>query len=348
MLQTQGELTAAFTEAMKGIHAQSASLKPPFHAPEFIRMVHEHGGKETADRLLAAGNVSSGFTRLWMRDKKLLTLSMEYLVLQDPWRFLFTDQQLHKARQRLTDVGCSLPPCDALWQELPSFVRQLTTQIDERNQPDNARLGAFRRGWADGLKHDVVYTSDAMQRLTWQNLGNRLAKKFGDPGQATIEVVFEHLSTLWHRHEPEPDLSPTADPEEFQRRVEYLRGKNKGKRPPPEGSRRPERVRASLVTESIKRDPRVADWVLGEAAGVCELCRQSAPFLKASSEPYLEVHHPVLLAAGGPDTPDNVVALCPNCHRRCHHAQDRDQATRLLYELVARLKVLESHADASP
>ena len=33
---------------------------------------------------------------------------------------------------------------------------------------------------------------------------------------------------------------------------------------------------------------------------------------------YLEVHHIVWLAKGGADALENVVALCPNCHRKMH------------------------------
>jgi 5-methylcytosine-specific restriction protein A len=28
------------------------------------------------------------------------------------------------------------------------------------------------------------------------------------------------------------------------------------------------------------------------------------------------------LSDGGRDTVDNAVALCPNCHRECHHGKD--------------------------
>lgn len=53
--------------------------------------------------------------------------------------------------------------------------------------------------------------------------------------------------------------------------------------------------------------------------------------------PYLEVHHVMPLACHGSDTPSNAVALCPNCHRRCHYAIDRDQFKLALYENIPRL-----------
>jgi len=76
-------------------------------------MVNELGGKGAADRLLAKGNVSSGFTELYTRGIENLKISVEYLVLQNPWRILFDPEQLAVARIRLQDVGCDLPPEDS-------------------------------------------------------------------------------------------------------------------------------------------------------------------------------------------------------------------------------------------
>ena len=46
-----------------------------------------------------------------------------------------------------------------------------------------------------------------------------------------------------------------------------------------------------------------------------------APFNKPTGEPFLEVHHVIGLAEGGPDIVENAVALCPNCHREAHHGE---------------------------
>jgi 5-methylcytosine-specific restriction protein A len=62
-------------------------------------------------------------------------------------------------------------------------------------------------------------------------------------------------------------------------------------------------------------------YVIARSKGVCEGCGEKAPF-NTKSGPYLECHHVHRLADGGPDHPENVVALCPNCHRRAHYATD--------------------------
>jgi 5-methylcytosine-specific restriction protein A len=55
-----------------------------------------------------------------------------------------------------------------------------------------------------------------------------------------------------------------------------------------------------------------------KAKGKCMLCGSNAPFQDRDGKPYLEVHHIIWLSKGGPDTENNVVALCPNCHRKMH------------------------------
>lgn len=77
-------------------------------------------------------------------------------------------------------------------------------------------------------------------------------------------------------------------------------------------------ARTQISTFVFERNPDVVAEVLARAKGRCERCLQPAPFVRINGEPYLEVHHKIQLAAGGPDTVDNAVAICPNCHRECH------------------------------
>jgi 5-methylcytosine-specific restriction enzyme A len=65
-------------------------------------------------------------------------------------------------------------------------------------------------------------------------------------------------------------------------------------------------------------DQIVADYAKRKAGGICQLCRKPAPFKNRDGEPYLETHHIIPLADGGQDSIENVVALCPNCHRKMH------------------------------
>jgi 5-methylcytosine-specific restriction endonuclease McrA len=128
-------------------------------------------------------------------------------------------------------------------------------------------------------------------------------------------------------------ITATADPVELEHRVRQLMRQPVLARP--SGDALP--ARHVATTEGFARRPDVKAWVLRVAAGTCELCRQPAPFVTGEGEPYLEHHHVQQLAHGGPDTVENSVAVCPNCHRQLHHAADRASSRNRLYELVSRL-----------
>jgi 5-methylcytosine-specific restriction enzyme A len=75
---------------------------------------------------------------------------------------------------------------------------------------------------------------------------------------------------------------------------------------------------------SYSRNPNVVAQALFRAQGKCEKCGENAPFRrKSNGTPYLEVHHKIPLSEqinndSNLDTLENVVALCPNCHRKAH------------------------------
>lgn len=92
------------------------------------------------------------------------------------------------------------------------------------------------------------------------------------------------------------------------------------------------RARSGTV---FRRDPKVRDAVLLLARGHCERCGQQG-FLTITGDRYLETHHVVGVAERGPDTTDNVVAVCPTCHRQAHFAADRVQVERELMAAIRR------------
>jgi hypothetical protein len=115
-------------------------------------------------------------------------------------------------------------------------------------------------------------------------------------------------------------VSPTADPEELERRVRRLA--KRGPLPPPPGRKKPNRV-AGGGRGGYERDPAVVRWVLDNAKSACEACGEKGPFTTERGDVFLEVHHIVFLSSGGADTIHNAAAVCPNCHRALHHAADR-------------------------
>jgi len=132
----------------------------------------------------------------------------------------------------------------------------------------------------------------------------------------------------------EKDYATTADEAELENRVRSLL--SKGVVGKPQGRRQPKRQQSSQT--AFERDPLVKAWVLQEANGICELCGKVGPFIDKSGKFFLEVHHVVFLADGGSDVLENTVALCPNCHRKCHFSPDADAARQELRDKVERIK----------
>lgn len=76
---------------------------------------------------------------------------------------------------------------------------------------------------------------------------------------------------------------------------------------------------ATVTVRSRSREVRM--FTLQRAKGKCEYCGAMG-FSFADGRVYLETHHIVPLANGGPDIPDNVAALCANHHREAHHGRN--------------------------
>lgn len=84
-----------------------------------------------------------------------------------------------------------------------------------------------------------------------------------------------------------------------------------------------------VISKTYVRDASIAENSKRRAKGICQLCREPAPFNDKDGEPYLESHHIIWLANGGADSVENTVALCPNCHRKMHVVNDPSDVKKL-------------------
>ena len=107
-------------------------------------------------------------------------------------------------------------------------------------------------------------------------------------------------------------------------------------------------VKSSSKTSSYRqatskqyiRNQSIARYTKLKANGICELCEKPAPFFDKDGEPYLESHHVVWLERGGADSINNTVALCPNCHKKMHIVEDKNDFNKLI--AIAKNRVKES------
>lgn len=173
-----------------------------------------------------------------------------------------------------------------VYRELANRFARTEKSFEFRMQNISAVLALMGRGWLPGLKPAVHVGAQVAIRI--EALINELD---GVSGSSLVATALEVRDRMRRK-------SPGA----------------------PEGSKSPARVQSSATT--YVRDPAVKAWVLNRARGICECCRQPAPFLTFDGEPFLEVHHLRTLADLGSDTIQNAAAVCPNCHRALHFSRD--------------------------
>lgn len=87
--------------------------------------------------------------------------------------------------------------------------------------------------------------------------------------------------------------------------------------------------RRVVTANQYQGNPDIKEKAKRLAKGKCNLCGQNAPFLDKNNRPYLDGHHIIWLSKGGPDVLTNVVALCPNCHKKMHVLDLKSDQERL-------------------
>lgn len=102
--------------------------------------------------------------------------------------------------------------------------------------------------------------------------------------------------------------------------------------------------KAGLSKGGYQRDPAVAAEALRLANFKCEIDATHQTFTsKVKDKPYVEAHHLIPFGNQGNypfslDVTANIVALCPNCHRRLHHGKIADKANEI-ESLLSKRKV---------
>ncbi len=96
--------------------------------------------------------------------------------------------------------------------------------------------------------------------------------------------------------------------------------------------------RTEQTVQRLKRRPAAREAVLVRSGGHCENpgCAGQPSDLTDSGQPILEVDHIVELAAGGRDHPEQMVALCPNCHAVKTRGRSRESLRSVLLDVAAR------------
>jgi 5-methylcytosine-specific restriction endonuclease McrA len=99
-----------------------------------------------------------------------------------------------------------------------------------------------------------------------------------------------------------------------------------------------------VVIEQIQRHTKIAKRLKALYHNECQICRFT--FAKKNGELYSESHHIIPLGRKGSDRIDNIIILCPNCHRQLHYANikyGKKRANRMFLRISNVKKYVNYH-----
>ena len=149
-------------------------------------------------------------------------------------------------------------------------------------------------------------------------------------GQISVKQLSEYIKNVYSPtffKQLTPPLDASHSVEEMEQHARQMDYESLRAAAIDRGTSRP-RVRM-VTSRNYDRDPYISLYARERAQGICQLCHGDAPFKNNRDEPYLEIHHVIWLSQGGPDSVDNVTALCPNCHRKMHIVNDEKDVAYL-------------------
>lgn len=102
------------------------------------------------------------------------------------------------------------------------------------------------------------------------------------------------------------------------------------------------------------RDPGIARGVCEEKKYQCEVAKEHATFIsRVTNRPYVEAHHFVPMGYQDEfevslDVPENILILCPLCHRQFHHASEKHRNLLIEHFYQSRKAGLEQRGIKTP
>jgi len=87
--------------------------------------------------------------------------------------------------------------------------------------------------------------------------------------------------------------------------------------------------RLKRVHEIFERNQKVVKKLKAEYDGICQVCGIEN-LIETDSGFYSEGHHVIPLGEKGYTSYENVIVLCPLCHRKLHYSKDREQLKEMI------------------
>lgn len=331
-----GKTTKALVDLADEIRAVAALLglqgNETFRNPNGVYM-----------KLMELRKYDDAYKGVGLGHERLRDVELEVWTLPET-ELLFEAHSIRKRIRKFIDEGGAIQkvarplPKSKVVQDLLGSDDPLENQLAEalidwqETKRKDGRFAGLGREPVQIRQHGAKYVVE--QRVRSKASG---FDEVSSSGQSYEKIVLDHAERfpadvvqIAKERMAEFDLvKPTGDREDLDRRTRVILDRPDIVGQFPAGNPNP---RKEVTTGTVfVRDPRVVAYVQVRSAGKCELCSEDAPFRRTDGTPYLETHHILPLADGGPDTVENCAAVCPNCHRALHSSADRE-------ELAARLK----------
>ncbi|MGJ9384272.1 MrcB family domain-containing protein [Salipaludibacillus sp. CF4.18] len=237
-----------------------------------------------------------------------------YLSLNQGTTYLAKKFKGNKPREKMIDVAQNLR------QELDFYSNEFTESfIDLRSKTDNAKnyeaANIYSKFYdVNNVPDNNELVSDILTLLE----GLYEIKKF--IGTREFDIVID-------------DLIYKGEVEDTKYQQEILISKpSKTNEVPQTVGKKTSKSKSGGWT----RDPSKAKEALIKSNYSCEIESSHLTFISSiTNENFLEAHHLVPMNAQGEfnvglDVPGNIVSLCPNCHRKIHHATSKEKRDILI------------------
>ncbi len=249
--------------------------------------------------------------------RKIPTTDPNYIRLKEKYQYTYNDFQ--KFAQYLTDqLGRSLKNSG----KASSYARYLIKLLVLIEEEDGAITNEL---WSN---ESAIRLQDLRSHANFE-IYNKDENHFPS---ATIRCFVEYVNYKYNeKTEQLMDIEFNNKLNEIKENRSYYGNNELVKGPQPRKKKEIGRYGASYPRNPIEsiEAKRRNNWI-------CEVDASHATFQSSSdNNPYVEAHHLIPMAAqdfyeSTIDFADNIVALCPNCHRKIHHAIEEEKREMLM------------------
>ena len=230
----------------------------------------------------------------------------------------------------------------SLNQGFTSFSEAFGTRsLATRKVRESAKIALTYLDVSPGFVRGVIDLAATGDLGIGYEQGAIVSKAYSSAKNVSVEQFSHDLSILLEAYDTLRkklsyniiDLVPEADDDEFQEAASAIsRKKTKQEYEPPLPGPVPRPPRSHQPSGSgYRRDPRIAGKAISDSNYACAVAGSHVSFIsRTTKQNFVEAHHLIPfefqeMFDSSLDVLENVVVLCPTCHRKLHHGMLKDK-----------------------